>query len=116
MSGRTAEWGEQDSNLRRQCQRVYSASPLAARTSPRALAKAIVEAGCSACVSGSGRPGLDLELRDADLPPIVRERDARLHLHPHQPLAELRDEARIGAVADREVDSAPWDSNHSIAD
>jgi hypothetical protein len=31
------QWGEQDSNLRRLSQRVYSASPLAARTSPRAV-------------------------------------------------------------------------------
>ncbi len=31
------EWGEQDSNLRRQSQCVYSASPLTTRTSPRAL-------------------------------------------------------------------------------
>ena len=30
------EWGEQDSNLRRQSQCVYSASPLTTRTSPRA--------------------------------------------------------------------------------
>src|SRR3954452_6920709 len=31
-------WGEQDSNLRRHSQRVYSPSPLTTRTSPRATA------------------------------------------------------------------------------
>ena len=31
------KWGEQDSNLRRQSHRLYSATPLAARTSPRAV-------------------------------------------------------------------------------
>jgi hypothetical protein len=43
--GLPAEWGEQDSNLRRQSRTVYSRAPLATRTSPRALEKAIVEAG-----------------------------------------------------------------------
>ncbi len=28
-------WGEMDSNHRRQCQQIYSLSPLAARESPR---------------------------------------------------------------------------------
>src|SRR5829696_9087357 len=54
-----AEWGEQDSNLRRRCQRVYSASPLAARTSPRAVEEPIVEAvssGCRAAAGGPARP------------------------------------------------------------
>src|SRR3954447_21482796 len=32
-----AEWGEQDSNLRRHSQWVYSPSPLTTRTSPQAL-------------------------------------------------------------------------------
>src|SRR3954465_1024305 len=32
------QWGEQDSNLRRHSQRVYSPSPLTTRTSPRATA------------------------------------------------------------------------------
>src|SRR3954471_3887313 len=36
-------WGEQDSNLRRQSQWVYSPSPLTTRTSPRAGAAAILE-------------------------------------------------------------------------
>src|SRR3954468_3705127 len=39
------QWGEQDSNLRRHRQRVYSPSPLTTRTSPRAGAAAILERG-----------------------------------------------------------------------
>ena len=31
----TVEWGEEDSNLRRHCQQIYSLSPLATRESPR---------------------------------------------------------------------------------
>jgi GNAT superfamily N-acetyltransferase len=37
------QWGEQDSNLRRLSQRIYSPSPLATRTSPRALEEPIVD-------------------------------------------------------------------------
>ena len=50
------EWGEQDSNLRRQCQCIYSASPLAARTSPRGSRETIVEPDSSSHWLGSGRP------------------------------------------------------------
>ena len=39
------EWGEQDSNLRRQCHAVYSRVPLATRTSPRGSRESIVERG-----------------------------------------------------------------------
>src|SRR5947209_13019879 len=38
IAARAIEWGEQDSNLRRHSQRVYSPSPLTTRTSPRAVA------------------------------------------------------------------------------
>jgi hypothetical protein len=53
-----AEWGEQDSNLRRLSHAVYSRTPLAARTSPRAVNATIVEAprayeaSLSRCASG----------------------------------------------------------------
>ena len=50
--GRSSWWGEQDSNLRRQSQRVYSPSPLTARASPQgsgAVAAACCRAALLAC-------------------------------------------------------------------
>src|SRR5918999_2681841 len=50
------EWGEQDSNLRRQCRSVYSPPPLATRTSPRGSRETIVEASSGPNLSGIGSP------------------------------------------------------------
>src|SRR4051794_33827471 len=43
LSARALRWGEQDSNLRRQSQWVYSPSPLTTRTSPREVRRRILE-------------------------------------------------------------------------
>src|SRR5205085_2264343 len=56
------EWGEQDSNLRRLSQRVYSPSPLTTRTSPRAVTSGDSRAGRRLrCVAQTLRLGQRLQ-------------------------------------------------------